>query len=125
MDWFKKIKVKKRNNTLVDFNKEEIFSFDINPDDHLKIQAAFQKYTDNSVSKTVNLPENSTFEDIKNIYLKAFKLKCKGITIYRYGSKDNQVLSFENKNTMSEIRNNYNIDKTSYFEVCIRDNCLF
>lgn len=56
------------------------------------MQAAFQKYVDNSVSKTVNLPEKATLDDVKRIYMMAYKLKCKGITIYRYGSKKNQVL---------------------------------
>jgi len=69
-------------------------AFDVSPDKHLKIQAAFQKYTDNSVSKTINLPSNAKVEDIRKVYLKAHALKCKGITIYRYGSKKEQVLSF-------------------------------
>jgi len=68
-------------------------AFDVSAGEHLKIQAAFQGYTDNSVSKTINLPENARPEDIKKIYLMAYKLKCKGITVYRYGSKANQVLS--------------------------------
>ena len=62
--------------------------------EHLYIQAAFQKYTDNSVSKTVNLPARAEAEDIKKIYLLAHRLKCKGITVYRYGTKKEQVLSF-------------------------------
>jgi len=72
-----------------------ITSFDVTPEQHLKIQAAFQKYTDNSVSKTVNLPSDATIEDVRNIYFLAHKLKCKGITIYRYGTKKDQVLSFD------------------------------
>ncbi|MBN2546873.1 MAG: adenosylcobalamin-dependent ribonucleoside-diphosphate reductase [Spirochaetes bacterium] len=71
-----------------------VTSFDISPLDHLKIQAEFQKFTDNSVSKTINLPPDASLEDIKHVYLSAYKMKCKGITIYRYGSKENQVLSF-------------------------------
>lgn len=67
-------------------------ALEIKPEDHLKIQAAFQKYTDNAVSKTINLPENTTPTDVKKIFLLAHKLKCKGITIYRYGSKEKQAL---------------------------------
>jgi ribonucleoside-diphosphate reductase alpha chain len=67
---------------------------DISPEWHIKIQSAFQKYTDNAVSKTVNIPENSTIEDIKDVFIKAYRLKCKGLTIYRYNSKPSQVLEF-------------------------------
>ncbi|ADI73672.1 ribonucleoside-diphosphate reductase, adenosylcobalamin-dependent [Methanohalobium evestigatum Z-7303] len=69
-----------------------VTSLDIDPEWHVRMQAAFQKYVDNSVSKTVNLPEKATLDDVKRIYMMAYKLNCKGITIYRYGSKENQVL---------------------------------
>lgn len=59
---------------------------------HLKHQQAFQKFTDNAVSKTINLPETTTEKDINEIYLTAWKWNLKGITIYRYGSKEDQVL---------------------------------
>jgi len=56
------------------------------------MQAAFQKYTDNATSKTVNLPSDAAWRDVKRVFLLAYNLKCKGITVYRYGSKE-QVLS--------------------------------
>jgi len=67
-------------------------ALEIKPERHVKIQAAFQKYCDNAVSKTINLPQNATPQDVSKAYLLAHKLKCKGITIYRYGSKKEQVL---------------------------------
>ena len=69
-----------------------VTSLDISPEQHVRMQAVFQKHVDNAVSKTVNLPETATINDIKKVYLLAWKLKCKGITVYRYGSKEKQVL---------------------------------
>jgi ribonucleoside-diphosphate reductase alpha chain len=68
-------------------------TFDIKPEWHVKMQAAWQKFSDNAVSKTVNLPANAKPADIDKIYQLAAKLKCKGITVYRTGSKREQVLS--------------------------------
>jgi ribonucleoside-diphosphate reductase alpha chain len=69
-----------------------VTALDIEPEWHLKMQAVFQKYTDNAVSKTVNLPTEATAEDVRKVYELAWKLKCKGVTIFRYGSKPEQVL---------------------------------
>lgn len=77
---------------------------DIPPEQHVKMQAAFQKYVNSSISKTVNMPSNATSEDVKAVYDLAFDLGCKGITIYRDGSKENQVLtSVENTGGLEKI----------------------
>jgi ribonucleoside-diphosphate reductase alpha chain len=67
----------------------------ISPEWHVRMQAAFQKFTDNAVSKTVNLPHQATVEEIKKIFWLAYDLKCKGITVYRDRSKKEQVLYIE------------------------------
>ncbi len=69
-----------------------VTALDIEPVWHIKMQAAFQKSTDNAVSKTVNLPNDAKPEDVKEIYDLAWKLECKGVTVFRYGSKPEQVL---------------------------------
>jgi ribonucleoside-diphosphate reductase alpha chain len=76
-----------------DIRQVFVTDWDIEPEWHVRMQAVFQKYTDNSVSKTANLPAGATPQDIRRIYTLAHELKCKGITIYRYGSKKQQVLT--------------------------------
>jgi ribonucleoside-diphosphate reductase alpha chain len=78
-----------------------VTALDIKPEWHVKMQAAFQRYVDNGISKTVNLPQNATKNDVRKIFELAYNLKCKGITVYRYGSKPQQVL-YVGKNLTAE-----------------------
>ena len=76
-------------------NVRKVFvtAMDISPMDHLLMQDAFQRYVDNNISKTINMPNSATEEDVLNIYLEAMKLNIRGLTIYRDGSLQTQVLT--------------------------------
>ena len=102
-----------------------VTALDIAPEWHVKMQAAFQKYVDNAVSKTVNLPPDATVEDVRKIYWLAYKLKCKGITIYRYGSKKEQVLYIGPLLTKEMVTEKHVRADSEYSGGCPTSECPF
>ncbi len=99
-----------------------VTALDIEPEWHVRMQAVFQKYTDNAVSKTVNLPSSATAEDVRKIYDLAWKLKCKGVTVFRYGSKPEQVLYIGEVHTKE---GKFVTAQAEYAGGCPTQNCPF
>lgn len=80
-----------------DMKRVYVTAMDIGSEDHIRIQAAFQKHVDNSISKTCNFRNDATHEDIRQGYILGWKLKCKGLTVYRDGSREIQILNLNSR----------------------------
>jgi ribonucleoside-diphosphate reductase alpha chain len=105
-----------------DVKRVFVTALDIAPVWHVRMQAAFQRHVDNAVSKTVNLPHSAKVEDVKAVYNLAAELKCKGVTVFRYGSKPEQVLYIGQIQTK---QGTFVSAQSEYAGGCPTQNCPF
>lgn len=115
--------IKKFGEIPEDVREVFVVSHDVDPEWHIRIQAAFQKYTDNAVSKTINFPFKATTEDVYNAYISAFQMGCKGLTIYRDGSRDAQVLNIQRKPQYPQVEPRPRPDMTTGITERVNTGC--
>lgn len=106
-----------------DIRRVFTISHDVDPQWHITIQAAFQKHTDNAVSKTINFPFSATAEEVYEAYVTAYKAGCKGLTIYRDGSRDVQVLNIQRKTQYPQVEPRPRPDTTKGITERVNTGC--
>jgi ribonucleoside-diphosphate reductase alpha chain len=106
-----------------DLRRLFVTAHEVTPYWHIRLQAAFQKYTDNAVSKTVNFPRQASADDVREVYLMAYDLGLKGVTIYRDGSREEQVLSFGDKAKLQYITPRPRPERTTGVTELINTGC--
>ena len=98
---------------------------EISPEDHVLMQAAFQKHVDSGISKTINFPNSATQPDVEDAYMLAWKSNCKGITVYRAGSREKEVLvKGNNENTQKEVQLELDFNVSSEKDCCDNPNIV-